>query len=87
MGPDVEIGWRLRRAAWGQGLATEAARPLIAHAFDRLKLARIIADIHPDNLGSRRVAEKLGLTPVAAVTKPGTAYLRYELTATTFNQR
>jgi RimJ/RimL family protein N-acetyltransferase len=62
-GTDTEIGWRLVRAAWGCGHATEAALPVAAHAFDTLKLARIVAEIHPGNVGSIRVAGKLGMRP------------------------
>jgi RimJ/RimL family protein N-acetyltransferase len=60
VGPEIEIGWRLRREAWGLGLATEAARPLLHHAFAVLKLAEVVADINPGNARSLRVAEKLG---------------------------
>jgi len=61
VGPEIEIGWRFLRSAWGQGYATEAARPLVTHGFDTVGLERIIAWIHPANRASLRVAEKLGL--------------------------
>jgi RimJ/RimL family protein N-acetyltransferase len=51
-GPEVEIGWRLIRAAWGRGYATEAARPILRHAIDELRLQRVIADIDPENAAS-----------------------------------
>ena len=59
--PAVEVGWRLRRAAWGRGYATEAGRAVLAHAFGELALAEVIATILPANTPSIRVAEKLGL--------------------------
>jgi RimJ/RimL family protein N-acetyltransferase len=59
---DVEIGWRLRRAAWGRGLATEGALAARDHAFGELGLARVVALVHPDNAASVRVIEKLGMT-------------------------
>lgn len=60
--PDqVEIGWRLDRAHWNRGLATEGAAAALRHGFTELGLARIISIIHRDNVGSRRVAEKNGL--------------------------
>lgn len=62
VGPEIDIGWRLRRAAWGRGYAAEAARPIVAHAFRTIGLARIVADIDPRNAGSIRVAEKIGMT-------------------------
>ena len=61
VGPDIEIGWRFVRAAWGQGYATEAARPVLRHALETLGVAEIVADIDPANVGSIRVAEKLGM--------------------------
>jgi len=60
---EIEIGYRLDPGYWGRGLATEAARAVRDHAFDDLKLPRVISLIHPDNLASRRVAEKNGLRP------------------------
>jgi RimJ/RimL family protein N-acetyltransferase len=61
VGPDIDIGWRLRRGAWGSGYAAEAARPIVKHAFDKVGLPRIVADIDPRNVGSIRVAEKIGM--------------------------
>jgi RimJ/RimL family protein N-acetyltransferase len=58
--PGFEIGWTLRRAYWGYGYATEAARAAMAHAFGELKQSHVISLIRPENSASRRVAEKLG---------------------------
>ncbi len=55
-----EIGFHLRRACWGQGLAVEAARAVMEHAFNRLEAAELFAGHHPDNAASRRVLGKLG---------------------------
>lgn len=60
-GPDIEIGWRLNRLAWGNGYATEAATPILRHGFETLNLKQVIAEIAPKNVASIRVAEKLGL--------------------------
>jgi RimJ/RimL family protein N-acetyltransferase len=60
-GPEIEIGWRFLRSAWGNGFATEASLPVLRHAFETVGLDRVVADIHPDNAPSLRVAEKLGL--------------------------
>ncbi len=46
---------------WGQGYVTEAARALLAFAFEQLSLHRIFVDIDPRNTASLRVAEKLGM--------------------------
>ena len=59
--PAVEIGWRLAADHWGQGYATEAARAVLAHGFDRLGLPEIVAFTTAANARSRRVMEKLGM--------------------------
>jgi RimJ/RimL family protein N-acetyltransferase len=62
-GPDeVELGYRLRRAAWGQGYATEGSRALIRKGFAELGVRRVFATTYQDNLASRRVMEKVGMT-------------------------
>lgn len=60
--PCVEIGWRLARTAWGQGLASEAARACLAHAFGGVGLAEVLSFTTPDNLRSRAVMERIGMT-------------------------
>jgi RimJ/RimL family protein N-acetyltransferase len=57
-----EIGYHLRRDYWGQGLATEAAVGCREWAFSNLKTDRLISLIRPENLPSRRVAERNGMT-------------------------
>jgi RimJ/RimL family protein N-acetyltransferase len=78
-GPEIEIGWRLRRAAWGQGFATEATRPVLRHAFVALKLPEVIAEIDLHNGSSLKVAEKLGLRRRSIVSHHGVSALRYSL--------
>lgn len=60
--PCVEIGWRLARAHWGKGYATEAARAAMAYGFDVLRLPELVSFTVPANLRSRRVMERLGMT-------------------------
>lgn len=61
-GPGLaEVGWRLTRAAWGRGLATEGARSLLAHGFGTVGLERIMAETMSVNAGSRGVMNKLGM--------------------------
>ncbi len=80
VGPEIEIGWRLVRAAWGRGIASEAAHALAIHAFDVVKLPRVIADIDPENKASRAVAERLGMRLVALTRDDdGEACARYRL--------
>jgi RimJ/RimL family protein N-acetyltransferase len=77
VGPEIEIGWRLRREAWGQGLATDAARPVLRHAFATLKLPEVVAEIDPANAASLKVAEKLGLRLRGTVLHQDKPALRY----------
>jgi RimJ/RimL family protein N-acetyltransferase len=76
-GPEIEIGWRLVRAAWGRGYATEAARPVLDHAVHTLGLRRVVADIDPANTGSISVAGKLGLVPDGTSLYVGRTVIRY----------
>lgn len=59
---ELEIGYHVNREWWNQGLATEAARAAIDYAFDRLGVDHVISMIRPENVQSRRVAEKNALT-------------------------
>jgi ribosomal-protein-alanine N-acetyltransferase len=59
---EIEIGYRLDPEYWNRGLITEAAQAVRDHAFRDLKLPRVISLIHPENVPSRRVAEKNGMT-------------------------
>lgn len=60
-GNPVEIGWRLKRDHWGHGYATEAARAMIAFAFNVLGVAAIHATTHPSNERSINVMKRLGM--------------------------
>lgn len=65
----VEILWRLRHDAWGQGYATEAARACIAHAA-KLGIPELVAFTFVGNGRSRRVMQKLGMTCVGEFDHP-----------------
>jgi RimJ/RimL family protein N-acetyltransferase len=65
-----ELGWRLARGAWGRGLATEAAIAARDQAFATLSVTSLVSIIHPQNLRSRRVARKLGMSIETAVYNP-----------------
>jgi ribosomal-protein-alanine N-acetyltransferase len=60
--PCVEIGWRIAVPYWGKGLATEGSREVLSFAFDRLRLERVVSFTVPENVASRRLMEKLGMT-------------------------
>ncbi|NKB69467.1 MAG: GNAT family N-acetyltransferase [Candidatus Latescibacteria bacterium] len=57
----IVLGYRLCRAVWGQGLATEGVRALIAKGFTELGVERMVASTYQDNTPSLRVMEKAGL--------------------------
>ena len=61
---EVELGYRLRRCAWGRGYATEGARALIRDGFTRLGVRRVVAQTMAVNAASRCVMEKVGMTYV-----------------------
>jgi RimJ/RimL family protein N-acetyltransferase len=58
---EIEVGYHVRASLQRQGFATEGAAAARAYARDVLGLDRLIALIHPDNVASQRVAEKIGL--------------------------
>jgi ribosomal-protein-alanine N-acetyltransferase len=59
--PEVELGYRLARSAWGRGYATESARAVRDFAFETLGIRRLIAMVDPSNIASIHVAEKIGM--------------------------
>lgn len=91
--PAVEVGWRLRRDAWGHGYATEGARAAMAEGFTRFGLHEIVAFTLPVNLRSRAVMERLGMTsdpnddfdhPLLAEDHPMRRHVLYRVARTTF---
>ena len=64
--PCVEVGWRLHERFWGKGYATEAARESLRFGFEDLALDEIVAMTVPDNVRSRAVMHRLGMTYDAA---------------------
>jgi RimJ/RimL family protein N-acetyltransferase len=60
----AELGYRLRRSAWGKGYATEGSRALIDKGFTEFGMRRVVAETMAGNWGSRRVLEKSGLIQV-----------------------
>ena len=75
-GPDgdtanIDLGYRLRRAAWNHGYATEGSRALITMGFTGLGVERVFARTMARNARSRHVLEKCGLTFVRAVPYEG----------------
>jgi len=59
--PAVDIGWRLKRNAWGRGYATEGAKQCLEFAFNNLNLERIISVCTERNVLSESVMKKIGM--------------------------
>lgn len=67
---EIALGFRLRKAAWGRGYATEGSRGLIRKGFTELGAQRVVAETMAVNMASRRVLEKAGLTLVRIFHRP-----------------
>ena len=59
--PCVEIGWRLSKANWGYGFATEAAKAFLEHGFNKLGLSEIYSFTAVHNARSERIMKKIGM--------------------------
>ena len=59
--PCVEIGWRFLPDFWGRGYAFEAARRVLDHAFNTLKLPEVVAFTTVTNVPSQRLMQRLGM--------------------------
>jgi len=57
----IELMYSLRKSAWGKGYASEAAQAAVRHGFEQMGLEHIVALAVPENIGSRRVMEKIGM--------------------------
>jgi ribosomal-protein-alanine N-acetyltransferase len=83
----AELGYWLAPPLWGRGLMTEAAHAVMCCGFERIGLHKITSGCLAENIGSRRVIEKLGFRPIGVreddVWRDGRwwSHLRYELTA------
>jgi RimJ/RimL family protein N-acetyltransferase len=76
---EVEVAYLLGKAFWGQGLATEAARASLQFAFQDVGMGTIVGIVHPDNVASQRVLEKLGLSFVDKAPYFGMDCYRYSI--------
>jgi ribosomal-protein-alanine N-acetyltransferase len=76
---EIEIGYHVRRDYWRQGLATEAARACRDYGFAHLPVDHLISLISPENLPSRRVAEKNGMTIWKQVIRKSLPHLVYSI--------
>ena len=74
---EIEIGYHVRRDRWGHGLASEAARGCRDYGFEKLPVERLVSLIRPENIPSRRVAEKNGMKLWKEITWRGLPHLVY----------
>jgi [ribosomal protein S5]-alanine N-acetyltransferase len=74
---EYELGYTFDPAAWGQGFATEAARCVRDYARDVLGLSYAISAILPQNISSRRVVERCGVSAVGQMDIDGRTFDRY----------
>lgn len=56
----IQLAYRLQRAAWGKGYASQAAKQLCEYAWRETEVSELVAVVWPDNQASVRVLEKLG---------------------------
>ncbi len=59
--PAIDIGWRLKKSAWGKGYATEGAKKCLEYAFEELKINNIISVCTENNKNSENVMKKIGM--------------------------
>jgi RimJ/RimL family protein N-acetyltransferase len=85
----LELGYRLRRALWGRGLATEGSRTLVRHAFENLDQTAVDACFHPGNVASMRVMQKCSMHEVGSFVHPrvGIEVIRYLVTRADYERR
>ncbi|KPJ63805.1 hypothetical protein AMJ44_13940 [candidate division WOR-1 bacterium DG_54_3] len=77
--PEVEMGYDMRSDYWGRGFATEAAGAVRDFALQQLRLPRVISLVRPENVASRRVAEKIGMAQEKEIVRGGCPYWVYVL--------
>jgi len=58
---EIEIAYLLSKDFWHQGFATEAAKGIMSYGFEKLYLTRLICMMHPENIASQKVAERIGM--------------------------
>jgi len=68
--PATDIGWRLKKSAWGKGYATEGAARCLEFAFNNIKLEKIIAICTDKNSASEHVMKKIGMKKIGEFNHP-----------------
>ena len=68
--PAIDIGWRLKRNAWGKGYATEGAKKCLDYGFNELEINKIISVCTVKNKKSENVMKKIGMTKIGDFNHP-----------------
>ncbi|PKA83808.1 RimJ/RimL family protein N-acetyltransferase [Ulvibacter sp. MAR_2010_11] len=68
--PCVDIGWRLKKTAWGKGYATEAAKACLEAAFNQFQIKEVLAFTTDTNTASENVMKKIGMEYIGTVQHP-----------------
>ncbi len=76
---EVELGYTVSREYWRMGYATEMAGAMLCVGFSTLDVASIVAFTYPDNLGSRRIMEKSGLSYERDIEHVGRPHVLYRI--------
>jgi ribosomal-protein-alanine N-acetyltransferase len=76
---EVEVDFILGQAHWRQGFATEAGRASLRYGFEEIGLESVVGIVHPGNVASRRVLEKLGMQVTRPAEYFGMACYRYAI--------
>ena len=81
---EAEVAYLLSKDYWGQGLATEAALAAVQYGFETAGLARIVGIVHVENVASRRVMDKLGMSLLDQANLWGMECYRYSMSRAAF---
>lgn len=82
-----DLGYRLIRKYWGQGIATEAAFASLEYAFDKLNTDEVSARADSENIGSNKVLEKAGLKFIEIFDLDGIKHNWYKIDTTEFENK
>lgn len=83
-GEEIEVGYGFDKPFWGKGFAGESAKAWLHYGFGNLGLERIVAVAIPENIASRHVMEKLGMTYKKNTMHYGSECVYYAITKEEF---
>ncbi len=84
---EVEVAYLLGRPFWGQGYATEGAQASLRYGFEQVGAETIVGIVHPDNIASQRVLEKIGLSDPRRTSYFGMDCYRYAISRAEWMER